>query len=65
MKNRHRFLFDYQRFANNERLGALIAKTENRYHNAVSDDDLEIVSAAGETAISEKRLSNKGDDEND
>lgn len=41
-------LFDYQRFAGNERLQALIADTENRCLNALSDDDLEWVSAAGE-----------------
>ena len=41
-------LFDYQRFAGNERLQALIADTENRCLHALSDDDLEWVSAAGE-----------------
>ena len=41
-------LFDYQRFAGNERLQALIADTENRCLHALSDDDLAWVSAAGE-----------------
>ena len=41
-------LFDYQRFKRNERLQALIEDTENRCMNALSDDDLEWVSAAGE-----------------
>ena len=41
-------LFDYQRFAGHERLQALIADTENRCLHALSDDDLEWVSAAGE-----------------
>ena len=41
-------LFDYQRFAGNERLQALIADTENRCLHALADDDLEWVSAAGE-----------------
>lgn len=41
-------LFDYQRFERNERLQALIEDTENRCMNALSDDDLEWVSAAGE-----------------
>ena len=41
-------LIDYQRFAGNERLQALIADTENRCLHALSDDDLEWVSAAGE-----------------
>ena len=41
-------LFDYQRFERNKRLQALIEDTENRCMNALSDDDLEWVSAAGE-----------------
>ena len=41
-------LFDYQCFERNERLQALIEDTENRCMNALSDDDLEWVSAAGD-----------------
>ena len=41
-------LFDYQRFERNKRLQVLIEDTENRCMNALSDDDLEWVSAAGE-----------------
>ena len=41
-------LLDYQRVAGKERLQALIADTENRCLHALSDDDLEWVSAAGE-----------------
>ena len=49
-------LFDYQRFAGNERLQALIADTENRCLHALSDDDLEWVSAAGEeTDLKDKK----------
>ena len=49
-------LFDYQRFERNERLQALIEDTENRCMNALSDDDLEWVSAAGEeTDLKEKK----------
>ena len=45
-------LFDYQRFADNKRIADMIADTESRY-NAVplSDDMLELVSAAGESDI--------------
>ena len=45
-------LFDYQRFADNKRRADMIADTESRY-NAVplSDDMLELVSAAGEADI--------------
>ena len=49
-------LFDYQCFERNERLQALIEDTENRCMNALSDDDLEWVSAAGEeTDLKEKK----------
>ena len=49
-------LFDYQRFENNKRLQALIEDTENRCMNALSDDDLEWVSAAGEeTDLKDKK----------
>ena len=43
-------LLDYQRFAGNRRLGAILADAESRYATALSDDDLEWVSAAGEAA---------------
>ena len=49
-------LFDYQRFERNKRLQALIDDTENRCLNALSDDDLEWVSAAGEeTDLKDKK----------
>lgn len=49
-------LFDYQRFERNKRLQALIEDTENRCMNALSDDDLEGVSAAGEeTDLKDKK----------
>ena len=49
-------LFEYQRFAGNERLQTLIADTENRCLNALSDEDLEWVSAAGEeTDLKDKK----------
>ena len=49
-------LFDYQCFERNERLQALIEDTENRCMNALSDDDLEWVSAAGEeTDLKDKK----------
>ena len=49
-------LFDYQRFERNKRLHALIEDTENRCMNALSDDDLEWVSTAGEeTDLNDKK----------
>ena len=40
-------LFDYQRFEKNEKLEKLIRETESRYANALSEDELSLVSAAG------------------
>lgn len=49
-------LFDRQRFEENDRLSALIAETERRYcGTALSDDDLELVSAAGLTELMQRR----------
>lgn len=44
-------LFDYQKFEKNAHLAKLIEETESRYANEISDDDLELVSAAGEEDI--------------
>lgn len=43
-----RALFDYQKFVGNGRLAEIISASENRYFSALSDDELEAVSAAGE-----------------
>lgn len=43
-----RNLFDYQRFANQAELAGMIADAESRYGHVLDDDDLELVSAAGE-----------------
>ncbi len=54
-------LFDYQRFANNKRIADMIADTESRYNAApLSDDMLELVSAAGE-ADDQSKLKKDGD----
>ena len=39
--------FDRQRFQQNTRLAGIIGDVESRYARALSDDDLEMVSAAG------------------
>ena len=52
-------LFDYQRFAGNKRLQALLDDTEERFSYALSDDDLEWVSAAGD----ETEKKDKDDDD--
>lgn len=41
-------VFDFQRFQQNERLADIISDVESRYAHALTDDDLELVSAAGE-----------------
>ena len=39
--------FDRQRFLQNARLASIIGDVESRYARALTDDDLEMVSAAG------------------
>ena len=41
-------LFDYQEFQKNPRLEAMLAEAEGRYEGGLSDDDLALVSAAGD-----------------
>ncbi len=48
-------LFDFQRFSGNTRLADIIADTERRYDNSLSDDDLEKVNAAGEIIVPKMR----------
>ncbi len=45
--NRLKDIFDFQKFAGNERLAALISDTESRYSSVLSLEDLEFVNAAG------------------
>ena len=44
-------LFDFQRFSGHDRLNDIIAGVEARYDGALADDDLELVSAAGEACV--------------
>ena len=48
MKNILKQLFEYQTFERNAKLEALIAGSHLRYGEALSDDELELVAAAGE-----------------
>ena len=48
MENKLKKLFEYQRFEKNAKLDAMIAQTRARYDAALSDEDLEMVAAAGE-----------------
>ena len=44
--------FDFQKFQQNPMLAGIVRETEGRYAKAaLSDDDLELVSAAGEITV--------------
>ena len=44
--------FDFQKFQQNPRLAGVVRDVESRYNKAaLSDDDLELVSAAGEVTV--------------
>lgn len=47
MKKTIKAIFDLEHFEQNEKLEEQIQETESRYCNEISDDDLELVSAAG------------------
>ena len=48
MDKKLKSLFDYQKFTGNKKLERLIIETESRYSKELSDDEMSIVSAAGE-----------------
>ena len=54
--------FDRQRFQQNARLAGIISDVENRYARVLTDDNLEMVSAAGvaEPARNERLLVTSG-----
>lgn len=58
-------LFDRQRFSQNSKLAALINQTQSRYSNAIPDDELGEVSAAGDAHLStdaeQHRIPGEGD----
>ncbi len=57
MSKNLKHLFDFQKFEGNSRLASMIAETESRYgvgmtrSMELTDDDLELVSAAGTTDL--------------
>lgn len=65
MEEKIKALFDYQRFFQNQRLEDMILDTEHRYHE-LGDDELELVSAAGDLYDMKKRVEkdNNYDDQN-
>lgn len=56
-----RVLFDYQQFANHERLAAVIRQSASEYRVPLADDDLEFVNAAGEITASSRTGAVTGD----
>lgn len=48
MERKLKKLFDYQKFARNPRLYAMLVEAEGRYKSTLEDDDLEFVTAAGD-----------------
>lgn len=65
METKLRELFDFQRFEQNERLAEMIAKAESSCCEALSDDDLEFVCAAGEKDVSLPAKEEKNRNDND
>lgn len=54
MEKKLKKLFDYQRFEQNAKLEKLIQETESRYAKELSEEDLSLVSAAGEIKEEQK-----------
>jgi hypothetical protein len=61
MEEKLRRLFDFQKFSENLRLAEMMDETEKRYGEALSDEELEQVNAAGEFVPFENR-EDKSDD---
>lgn len=58
MENKLKKLFEYQKFEKSAKLDALIEEVHSRYGEALSDDDLELVAAAGEINGQDKAAEN-------
>lgn len=56
MEQKLKRLFDYQKFQKNPRLEAMLTEAEGRYQGSLSDDALELVSAAGDDSLMEYRI---------
>ncbi|MCQ2420525.1 MAG: hypothetical protein MJ118_05260 [Clostridia bacterium] len=60
MENTLKKLFEYQKFEQNARLAKLIAETEARQAAELSDEDLELVTAAGDIPDRDTGNENRG-----
>lgn len=59
MEKKLRSMFEFQRFAQNPRISKLIAETESRMAQAMDDDDLWMVNAAGTADEAFNHIDNK------
>lgn len=48
MDNALKILFDFQKFSSEPKLAEMIRETEERYNSELSDEELDIVNAAGD-----------------
>lgn len=48
MEKKLHSLFEFQRFADNDRIAKMINETNSRYAAELSDDDIALVNAAGD-----------------
>ncbi len=48
MEKKLKALLDYQKFKGNPKLAQMIAESESRYMQALDDDEISVVSAAGD-----------------
>lgn len=55
MEKKLKLLFDYQRFEQNPRLEKLIGNAEAAFARELSDEELSMISAAGELTEAEKK----------
>lgn len=53
MEKMLKHLFDFQKFSGHRQLAEMIADTESRYGNVLTDDALDAVYAAGELILPE------------
>lgn len=63
MEKKLRQLLDFQRFAGNKRLDAFIKQAEESYEQALSDEEIGLVNAAGDSEIRYKKKDILNNDE--
>ncbi|MBO4902788.1 MAG: hypothetical protein J5518_08340 [Lachnospiraceae bacterium] len=64
MENKLRELFEFQKFEQNQKLNKVIQDTESRYPQELTEDELEMVAAAGKPEMMLHSLKKNGEEEN-